>query len=178
MKVRLLLAAGLLSLSSLALSRPQPLQAQSLVGQCRQANRRIEIFSEPSVGPTSRFIRSLQPGERVELAGEPNNGWVPVRQPAVGFAIARYLTDCNTAIVPPPPMPSTVCRRAAFDLAIRPRPVAGSEPAVGSVRAGQAMAITQQTQRDSEGRIWYEIVEPARGWVSSGRSSGVNLTQC
>ncbi len=181
MNARLLLIAVCLGLSGVALPLHRaPLQAQTLDGQCRQANRLMNIFSEPSVGPNSSFIRTLQPGEQMVLAGEPNNGWIPVRVPAVGFVIARYLTACGTAIAPPPqpPRPQTECRRAAFDLAIRPRPLAGAEPAVGGVPAGQTVAITGKTQRDSDGRIWYEILEPARGWISGGRGGTANLTRC
>ncbi len=181
MNARLLVAPLLVSLGSVFLTPHQPLAAQSLDGECRQANRRMEIFSEPTVGPGSRFVRTLEAGEQMVLAGEPNDGWVPVRVPTVGFVIARYLTACGTAVRPtptPPERPTTICRRAALDLAIRPRPEAGSQPVVGGVDEGQAVAITQTTRRDDEGRTWYEITEPARGWISGGRGGGANLTEC
>ncbi|NJL02694.1 MAG: SH3 domain-containing protein [Spirulinaceae cyanobacterium RM2_2_10] len=179
MRAYLLLASCLLGFGSLLLP-PAPTIAQTPDGQCRQANRRMEIFSEPTVGPNSRFVRTLQPGEQVVLAGSANNGWIPVQVPTVGFVIARYLTACGTAVVPPTPptRPATACRRATLNLAIRPRPVAGTEPVVGGVAEGQTVTITQTTQRDADGRIWFEIVAPSRGWVSGGRAGTVNLTSC
>ena len=159
--------------------------SQSIVGQCRSTNRRVDIYSQASVAPASRSLITVPPNGRVVLAGGGANGWIQVSSPAQGYVIARYLkpctdTDNDNATNPNPPENNNQqsCRVATTNLVIRPRPVAGSLPVVGGIVSGEAMTITGQTNTDGEGRTWYQISKPKSGWISGSRGGGTNLRDC
>lgn len=146
------------------------IQLAQIVGQCRATTRTIDIFTEPSVGTSSDIVRTLEPNQRVTLAGEGSAGWIQVSSPASGYVIARYLKSCSETN--PPPTTST-CRRviASSGLVIRSQPTSGSSQ-VGSVLVGTTVKVTGASSVDSAGRTWVEISTPRSGWVSSGFPSG------
>lgn len=163
--------------NSIQNSNPTPLRgdvqlAQRLVGQCRAANRTIDIFTEASVGPTSEVVRTLESNQRVTLASDgDNSGWIQVSSPANGYVIARYLKLCSGTT--PPPQTSNVCRRANVALSIRQSP-STSSTLLGAVADEGVVRLTnpQQSQVDSTGRTWVAITAPINGWVSSGFPEG------
>jgi hypothetical protein len=147
----------------------QQVEELATPGECRAVNRTVDIFSEPSVGPSSIVRRTLLENQTVTLAGEGNNGWIQVSAPDNGYVIARYLKYC--AGNPPPP---GNCRRVvapAGGLIVRSQPTTTSSQ-VGSVYVGNVLRVTGQTSTDSTGRRWVEITSPVRGWVSSGFPEG------
>lgn len=147
------------------------IQLAQLAGQCRAAARTIDIFTEPSVGPTSDIVRTLEPNQRVTLASEGNAGWIQVSVPASGYVIARYLKPCTG---PTPPPPRGTCRRViapSEGLVIRSQPSSSSSQ-VGSVLVGTTVKVTGASSVDSAGRTWVEISGPKSGWLSSGFPSG------
>lgn len=146
-------------------------QLAQLVGQCRAASRTIDIFTEPSVGPTSDIVRTLEPNQRVTLASVGSAGWIQVSAPASGYVIARYLKSCS-GTTPPPTTGS--CRRVLNPpegLIIRSQPTSNSSQ-VGSVLVGTTVKVTGASSVDSAGRTWVEISAPRSGWISSGFPSG------
>jgi hypothetical protein len=166
--------------NSLRTSQFQPegqiLLAQA-AGECRAANRKIDIFSQASVAPNSTTVRTLETNQTVTLAGGGSNGWVPVSAPATGYVIARYLKTCGTT--PPPPPPPGSCRRViapSEGLVIRAQP-SSTASQVGGVALGELVRVTGQSSSEiSTGRRWAEITAPSRGWISSGRPEG-NLSE-
>lgn len=144
--------------------------AQNLIGQCRAANRTIDIFSQASVAPGSEALATLQTNDRVTLADSGNAGWIGVSSPTNGYVIARYLKACSGN----PPVGSNTCRRADVALSIRPNPNTTQGSPIGSVAAGGVVKLTnpEQSQVDSTGRTWARIVTPLSGWVSSGFPEG------
>lgn len=70
--------------------------AQSLVGQCRQTNRRERVYEAADLA--SDWVGDLAVGARVTLAGnvnEPTFGWIQISQPARGYIQAAFLTPCQ-----------------------------------------------------------------------------------
>jgi hypothetical protein len=115
------------------------IQLAQLAGQCRAAARTMDIFTEPSVGPTSDIVRTLEPNQRVTLAGEGNAGWIQVSVPASGYVIARYLKPCGNN---PIPVKGT-CRRVTTSegLVVRSQPNS-SASLLGSVLVGTTVRLT------------------------------------
>jgi len=144
--------------------------AQNLIGQCRAANRTIDIFSQASVAPASETLATLQTNARVTLADNGSAGWIGVSSPTNGYVIARYLKACSGT----PPVASNTCRTADVALSIRPNPNTTQGSSIGSVAAGGVVKLTnpEQSQVDSTGRTWVRIVTPLNGWVSSGFPEG------
>jgi len=144
--------------------------AQNPIGQCRAANRTIDIFSQASVAPGSETVATIQTNTRVTLADSGNAGWIGVSSPTNGYVIARYLKACSGN----PPVGSNTCRRADVALSIRPNPNTTQGSSIGSVAAGGVVKLTnpEQSQVDSTGRTWVRIVTPLNGWVSSGFPEG------
>lgn len=152
---------------------PDNIQLAQLAGQCRAATRTMDIFTEPSVGPTSDIVRTLEPNQRVTLAGEGNAGWIQVNVPVSGYVIARYLKLCS-GVNPPPPPPSGSCRRVispSSGLIVRSQPNTSSS-VVGSIFLGTTVRLTGASSVDSVGRTWVEISSPTGGWISSGFPTG------
>ncbi|MDB9312883.1 SH3 domain-containing protein [Spirulina sp. CS-785/01] len=174
----------------------------ALEGVCRQTNRTLDVFENPSVNLESRSLATLKPDVQVILTGEITSGWVQISQPTEGYVIARHLKPCpiDTADATPEETPEEEdetsperpvgspealenikegrCRRAITDLAIRSRPEAGLEPSLGSVREGRTATLTGNTSLDEDERIWLEISAPVAGWISGGRDGGSNLVLC
>ncbi len=149
------------------------LQLAQLIGACRAANRTIDIFSQPSVGPATSVLRTLFLNERVTLSSEgDNSGFIQVSNPTRGYVIARYLTQipgCGGT----GPGPTASCRRANVALAIRSGAGLNFPDLPGSgVGAGGVIRLTNpeqvQTNAGENNRRWYAIVQPRSGWVTSG----------
>jgi uncharacterized protein YgiM (DUF1202 family) len=150
--------------------------AASAAGECRRVNRKVDIFSEPSVASASTVRATLENGSRVTLAGSGSNGWVAVSSPVSGYVIARYLystTDCGGTTPPPPPPPQS-CRRVVAPsegLSVRSGPGTNFSR-VGSVFVGDTLRVTGEARSDADGRRWVQISRPISGWVSSGFPEG------
>lgn len=159
---------------------------------CRQTNRTVDIFSQPSVGSDSSTIGILEQDARVTIASAGANGWVPITAPMSGFVIARHLKPCAavTGEAPKPAQPTFQqhptlvnltpgsCRSAALDLVVRPRPEVGAEPAAGRLQQGMRITLTGESRMDSESRLWLKISAPYAGWVSGGQEGGTNVAFC
>lgn len=160
------------STNTAQVQRSGNVQLAQIVGQCRAATRMIDIFTEPSVGPTSNVVRTLDTNQRVTLASEGSAGWIQVSAPVNGFVIARYLKTCGTT---PPPKS---CRRVLAPpdgLIVRDQPDANSAR-VGSVYVGNTLRVTGNTSVNTTGRTWVETTTPVDGWVSNGFGDGGNLS--
>lgn len=144
--------------------------AQNLIGQCRAANRTIDIFSQASVAPASEALATLQTNSRVTLADNGSAGWIGVSSPTNGYVIARYLKACSGN----PPVGTNTCRTANVALSIRPNPNNTQGNQIGTVAAAGVVKLTnpEQSQVDTTGRTWIRIVSPLSGWVSSGFPEG------
>lgn len=144
----------------------------AITGQCRRANRSLGIFS--GAGGTGTQVGVVQTGELVRLADEGNQGWIGINFPQAGFVQASGLavTPCPPN-VGQPPVTSELCRRVARPpegLVVRATPNTTSA-VVGGVEQGQNITLTTNpatTNKDSAGRTWIQISDPARGWVSNG----------
>lgn len=168
----------------------------TLAGQCRLTNRRVSIFSEPSVGPDSTMLNTIAPQAQVTLASDGKDGWIQISQPTAGHVIARYLTFCPTDssdrrsdvrnpvdLLPIHPtltnLSSGACRRAVEDLAIRSAPNRETSNVVGSVKEDQTMTLTGRSEIESESqRVWLQLSQPRSGWVSGGIESWTNVELC
>jgi hypothetical protein len=152
-------------------SSPNELQlAQGLVGQCRAANRTLDIFEQPSVAPDSETLLTIDPNIRVTLAGPGSEGWIAVSAPVQGYVIARHLKLCgDTPPPPPPPSTSNTCRRAQIDLSVRSNPSPFSAN-LGTVFNGQTLTLARPPRSEvgPQGRTWLQIAAPEDGWVSWG----------
>jgi hypothetical protein len=161
--------------------------AGSIIGQCRMSNRMISVFAQASVAGDSAVVATLEANTRVTLASNGAGGWIEISEPAAGFVISRYLTTC------PEPTPNDLpfkqhstltnlapgaCRRAVEDLAIRPEPRRDARPFLGSVKAGETMILTGESQMAEEYRLWLRISQPIAGWVSGGVEGGTNVDFC
>lgn len=150
-------------------------QANTAAGACRRVNRKVDIFSEASVAPSSIVRATLDTGSRVTLSDSGNNGWIGVSSPVSGYVIARYLystSDCGGNAPPPPP--PQACRRvvAPSEGLIVRSGASTSSGRVGSVFVGNTLRVTGQATSDADSRRWVQITQPVSGWVSSGFPEG------
>lgn len=160
--------------------------AGSIIGQCRMSNRVISVFAQASVAGDSAVVATLEANTRVTLASNGAGGWIEIREPVAGFVISRYLTTCpEPAEDLPFKQHSTLtnlapgaCRRAVEDLAIRPEPRRDARPFLGSIKAGETMILTGESQMGDEYRLWLRISQPIAGWVSGGVEGGTNVDFC
>lgn len=150
-------------------------QANTAAGACRRVNRKVDIFSETSVAPSSIVRATLDTGSRVTLSDGGNNGWIGVSSPVSGYVISRYLyttSDCGGNAPPPPP--AQACRRVvAPPEGLIVRSGAGTNyDRVGSVLVGNTLRVTGEARADADSRRWIQITQPYSGWVSSGFPEG------
>lgn len=150
-------------------------QANTAAGACRRVNRKVDIFSEASVAPSSVVRATLDTGSRVTLSDGGNNGWVGVSSPVSGYVISRYLYTTSDCGGNPPPPPSTqACRRVIAPpegLIVRSG-ASTSSGRVGSVFVGNTLRVTGEATSDADSRRWVQITQPVAGWVSSGFPEG------
>lgn len=184
--------------ASTSLQHPGNLQlAQSIVGECRAAGRRIFVYSQRST--SSQTVRTLGPNEQVTLADDGAAGWVAISSPEVGYVRASELISCPVAERPTPrprlrprprpaaspapaPAPATAtnqtssrCRIVTYDgpeggLAIRTEPDRNA-PRINGVKLGDRVTLRTSpppSNLDKDGRDWVEVVAPSRGWISNG----------
>lgn len=143
--------------------------AQGLIGQCRQTNRSLLVYSQRST--TSTVIRTLPANTRVTLADNGLSGFIAINAPVAGFVEARYLTTCGDT-TPPPPVTDNCRRVIVNELIIRRTP---SGDAISTLRlndrvtlTGQRQALPDPTAGTGINRSWVEISAPVAGWVSPG----------
>lgn len=150
----------------------------SLVGQCRAANRATPVYTEASTVSAAMIL--LAPDQEVTLnSAVDGNGFVAIRAPQMGYVKAAVLKVCND------PLPPSRCRRVIFPeagLIIFQRPSAGSME-MGRVGYLEEVELTTlpPTTQFSQGRNWVEIAKPAQGWISNSRaefSPESNLGMC
>ncbi|HEY9729421.1 MAG TPA: SH3 domain-containing protein [Chroococcales cyanobacterium] len=151
-------------------------QANTAAGACRRVNRKVDIFSEASVAPSSVVRATLDTGSRVTLSDSGNNGWVGVSSPVSGYVIARYLystSDCGGNPPPPPPTTQSCRKVVAPPEGLIVRSGAGTNYGkVGSVFVGNTLRVTGEAISDADSRRWVQIAQPVSGWVSSGFPEG------
>lgn len=172
-----------LGLVSSVEANPGLMAQRSLVGECRATNRPTPIFISAST--VSDALRLLAANERVTLAGAASNGFIAISRPIGGHVQTAVLKTCGTVIDPgKPPNPDT-CRRVIFPpegLAIFSE--AGAVNAiVGRVEYLQTVELTTNpaTTKTAEDRVWVEVAQPVKGWISNSRyegSSSSNLGLC
>lgn len=142
-------------------------------GQCRAANRTLDIFSRASLLVDSLTVYTLAPNEEVTLVEGATNGYARVSAPANGYVIARYLKSCGGT--PPPPPPGRLCRNVLVPGGLVIRSGANTTASqVGTVAQNARVSLTNPRDRrlESSGRAWEHIVAPTTGWVSSGFPDG------
>jgi hypothetical protein len=178
--------------------------AQSIVGQCRAAGRRIFVYSQRST--SSRTVRTLAPNEQVTLADDGAVGWVAISSPEPGYVRASELISCPVANRPTPtptpsatpsptpsatpsptPQTTSLCRIVTYNgpeggLAIRSQPDR-SAPRVNGVKFGDRVTLRTSpppTTLDKDGRDWLELTAPTPGWISNGfpNSRSANTAVC
>lgn len=147
--------------------------AQGIVGQCRAANRTIDVFSEASV--VSGTVRTLGGNEQVTLANEGENGWIQISAPVSGYVIARYLKGCGDVSKPPQPTSEKLCRKVTYrgsgGLAIRSPNL--NSPKVGAISYNSTVTLWDPPDFQTiSGRGWTRIAAPISGWVTTGRPQG------
>lgn len=151
--------------------------AQGLIGQCRQVNKQVPVFSESDA--TSEALRLLPRGTEVTLGSSGDaSGFIAINAPTTGFVHTVNLTTCDQT----PPPQGNLCRRVIYTggLAIRSQPNSNGSY-VGGVAYLDRVTLTNSpptTQRESNGRIWVQIAQPRAGWVSNGFGNVSNLGYC
>lgn len=157
-----------------------------LIGDCRQTNRRLDIFAMPGVEHEVDRVTVLETRTQVTLTGWGGNGWVEINAPVKGYAIARHLALCpgdrpqQTAVTATATTNLTAgdCRVALRDLAIRTDPTRPART-IGGVPGGTMMTLTGETQYDPvNGRTWLKISAPGMGWVSGSVGTASNVRSC
>jgi len=187
--VTLTLSLGAIALAAL------PAQAQtgdSLVGQCRAANRPTPIFSGASTLTTA--LRIIGVNEQVTLAGEAQDGLIAISRPIQGYVQTGVLKACTT----PPPPPRTSCRllENASVANVRREPNIpegnGNANVVGQALRGDRVYVVLRPNGSvssavADGYNWVEIDtnrapfnRPGTGWMFNSRvgSSTSNLVYC
>lgn len=152
--------------------------AQGLVGQCRAAKQRIFVYTERSA--SSQTVRTIGANEEVTLADDGAAGWIAISSPATGYVQARDLKPCKGGNQPggnqsDSGSTSSMCRKVTVVQGLTIRQSASPSAAlVGGVLTGTTVKLAnpQQSQKDSQGRTWVQIVAPKAGWISSGFPEG------
>lgn len=173
-------ASSTTSINSSRESEPTSLQvqgniqlAQGLIGQCRAAKQRIFVYTERSA--SSQTVRTIGANEEVTLADDGAAGWIAISSPATGYVQARDLKPCKGGNQPDSGSTSSMCRKVTVVQGLTIRQSASPSAAlVGGVLSGNTIKLAnpQQSQKDSQGRTWVQIVAPRAGWISSGFPEG------
>ena len=142
--------------------RNDSLLAQSIVGQCRAANRQINIYRQPD--SNSEIIGVLEPNQEVTLAeAGGRNGWIAINSPGVGFVQTQYLKpNCEDSA------PKEECRAVKADTFIHAERSLNSER-FRAIRTGEEVTILVGEERNG----WVTLAKPQPGFVLSD-----NLTSC
>ncbi|MGF1536796.1 MAG: SH3 domain-containing protein [Elainellaceae cyanobacterium] len=173
------------------LERPTPAAILAQAGPtpfCRRANRRLDIYSQPSVSNESQTRATIERGTDVfiveQRSGEGfvvENGFaeviVPSANSALGYVIARHLTGCigQNPLPRPDPQPTTRSQCATVAVPFLNVRTTSSTLArtLGEVRQGQTVRILGDRQSTQNGRLWANITfGSTTGWVAETGSSG------
>ena len=142
--------------------RNDSLLAQSIVGQCRAANRQINIYRQPDA--KSEIIGTVEQNQEVTLAeAGGRNGWIAINSPGVGFVQTQFLKpNCENSA------PQEECRAVKTDTFIHAQRLRTSER-FRAIRTGEEVTILAGEERNG----WVTLAKPQPGFVLSD-----NLTSC
>ena len=184
-------------LSTVVRGQTEPLPPpETLVAQarptpfCRRANRRLDVYSLPSVGSESDTRATIESDTEVFLVERaPGGGFiiedgfveviVPSAGSSLGYVIARHLKGCISRPDPDPgpdPDPEEICARVAVpfltvrsDASLRAR-------AIGEVTGGRVVRILDSRNGAIQrNRIWAQIpFGNGTGWAAETNSTGTS----
>lgn len=187
----LAIATAILPINVEAQTKPTQI-AQSVIGQCRAANRPTPVFAEAST--VSSALRILANSEKVTLSTEVQDGFVAISSPIRGYVQTGVLKTCAT-----PPRPKTACRLlknpAVINIRNAPKIPAGNADAnvIASAKRGDRVYAVLKPNGSlstavADGYNWVEVDlnrgAPAStfvsGWLYNSRvgSSESNLAYC
>jgi hypothetical protein len=147
----------------------KPAESNTLVGQCRAANKRTPIYLNRN--PVSEVVVLLETNATVTLAENGGaNEMIGVSKPKSGFVHAPNLKNCANANAPKP-TPTGVCRLVVQPQGLIVRNEAGNAaPIVGSLAPKTKVTLAEpiSTVERDDGRVWLKVAQPVAGWVSNG----------
>jgi len=176
--------------SSAAIAQAEAEQAQpsrnvapSLVAQaaptpfCRRPNRRLDVYSQPSVGENSASRVTIESDTNLFLVERTSGsgfvieeGFVEVIVPSanstLGYVIARHLKGCVGQVTPNPEPQSQCARVNVSFLTVRDGASLTARP-IGELRGGQTVRIVG----DRPG-----AVQPRRVWAQIPFGGGTGWT--
>ncbi|MGF1513305.1 MAG: SH3 domain-containing protein [Elainellaceae cyanobacterium] len=157
---------------------------------CRGANRRLDVYAQPSVGSDSASRATIERDTEVFLVQQTSgdgfviqDGFAQVVVPSansiVGYVIARHLKGCSSqsgSQPEPNPQPGTQAQCATVVISFLNVRAASSILArnLGTIGQGQVVRILEEETDSRQGRrIWAQIpFEGATGWVAATGASG------
>ncbi len=138
---------------------------------CRQVNRdRLLVRQKPN----GQIVGQLADEQRVMIANEGFNGWVPIEYPINGYIASQYLTNCETTANPPTSVNeqnvATVadsnCRQIMSpDVPVRAKPMGDI---IGKLDQNNQVSIANEGYDG-----WVPIESPVSGYVTAA-----NLGNC
>ncbi|MBD0270056.1 MAG: hypothetical protein ICV77_17400 [Cyanobacteria bacterium Co-bin8] len=161
-----------------------------LIGQCRQANRAVEVFSTSALGPDTSRVGTLTDNSEVFLTGVIAPGRAQVHRPdldLVGWVNAAFLAGCATATPTPPVTTQRACYRMEVALSVRTEPAVNA-PLVGTTSVGQVLFATTSPPNivataagaPNFAREWVQVTfEGTPRWIArtGPNQIGSNVTQ-
>lgn len=166
--------------TAIAQSSPVELrQPRNLMGECRQVNQRVEVYSQRG---GNEVIATLDRGTEV-IIGEPDDlaEQIYVGLPVAGFIPTNVLTYCNTTLPEINPSTGSICINYRVDpivgLPIRNMPSPQSEER-DFVFPKERVTIINT--RNENGIEWLQISHPIAGWIENGNpiTRDFNTTPC
>ncbi|MEO0406024.1 MAG: SH3 domain-containing protein [Cyanobacteria bacterium P01_A01_bin.135] len=168
------------STALVAQARPTPF--------CRRANRRLDVYSLPSVGSESVRRATIEADTEVYLVERaPGGGFiveegfveaiVPSAGSTLGYVIARHLKSCAGRPDPDPdPNPEQVCARVDVPfLTVRNDASLGAR-AIGQLSGGRVVRILDSRNGAIQrNRVWAQIpFGSGTGWTAETNSTGTS----
>lgn len=138
---------------------------------CRQVSRDQLLVRQK---PNGQIVGQLTDEQRVMIANEGFNGWVPIEYPINGYVVSQYLTNCETTAN----LPTSVNDENVTTVAdSNCRQIMSPDVPVRSQPMGDVIGKLDQTNQVSianEGYDgWVPIERPYSGYVTSA-----NLGDC
>ncbi|MGB3613387.1 MAG: SH3 domain-containing protein [Elainellaceae cyanobacterium] len=152
---------------------------------CRRPNRRLDVYSQPSVGDNSASRATIESDTNLFLVERTSGGGfvieegfveviVPSANSTLGYVIARHLKGCVGG--DPDPEPQAQCARVNVSFLTVRDGASLNARAIGELRGGQTVRIVG----DSPGavqprRIWVQIPFGGRtGWTAETGAFGTS----